>query len=427
MPASSSRPITISRTCRDLEGEPGPFLPRELIARSLETMASFDLGRGCPFECSFCTIINVQGRRSRFRSAEDLREILKANIGERITHFLITDDNMARNKNWEILFDTLIAVQREENVRFKLIIQVDTLCHKIPRFIEKAVAAGVNEVFIGLENINSDNLIAAKKKQNRITDYREMLLAWKKYSVMIWAGYITGFPHDTKESLLRDVEIIKRELPIDFVAFNYLTPLPGCEDHRNMVEAGEWMDPDLNKYDILHRVTHHPTMSDTDWEEAYDALWRSFYSHDHMVTVLRRVYALGSSKAWSTVNRLAFVSVYCQGYFKWYRTEWGAFPRRYRLDRRSGLPRESIVAFHSRQIFEFALFSCMYLGAWTRLRFELWRIRRDPARSSYRDVAVTPPSVAQFDELELYTSTRGGEAEVAKARKRIRKVAVGAA
>ena len=60
-------------------------------------------------------------------------------------------------------------------------VQVDTMAYKIPRFIEKLYEAGGYQIFIGLENINSDNLEASKKRQNRIEDYREMILAWKKY------------------------------------------------------------------------------------------------------------------------------------------------------------------------------------------------------------------------------------------------------
>ena len=88
-----------------------------------------------------------------------------------------------------------------------------------------------------MENINPDNLAAAKKKQNRITEYREMLLAWKKHPVVITAGYIIGFPNDTRESILHDIEVIKRELPIDVIYFTNLTPLPGCEDHKRLLDA----------------------------------------------------------------------------------------------------------------------------------------------------------------------------------------------
>ena len=42
------------------------------------------------------------------------------------------------------------------------------------------------------------------------------------------------------------------------------------------------MDPDLNKYDLHHRVTHHPRMSDAEWEEAYQAAWHAYFTREHM-------------------------------------------------------------------------------------------------------------------------------------------------
>ena len=52
----------------------------------------------------------------------------------------------------------------------------------------------MTRIFIGLENINPDNLLAAKKRQNKITEYRNMLLAWKAVGIWTYAGYILGFP-----------------------------------------------------------------------------------------------------------------------------------------------------------------------------------------------------------------------------------------
>src|SRR4051794_38661526 len=117
-------------------------------------------------------------------------------------------------------------------------IQVDTMCHKIDGFIEKAKRAGVTRVFLGLENINPDNLAAAKKRQNRITEYRKMLLAWKAKGIITIAGYILGFPADTPETIRRDISIIQRELPLDIVEFFCPTPLPGSEDHQVLWKAG---------------------------------------------------------------------------------------------------------------------------------------------------------------------------------------------
>ena len=192
-----------------IENAPMPVLPTARIERTAGVVSSFDAGRGCPFQCSFCTIINVQGRKSRFRSPDDIEAIVRENLKSGIQRFFITDDNMARNKNWEPIFDRLILLREVEGKSFSIIIQVDTLCHRIPNFITKAARAGVKRVFIGLENINPESLVGAKKKQNRISEYREMLLEWKKVHCFTYAGYILGFPADTPESIVRDIKIIE--------------------------------------------------------------------------------------------------------------------------------------------------------------------------------------------------------------------------
>ena len=210
-----------------------------------------------------------------------------------IDRFFITDDNFARNRNWEPILDRIIELREKEGILIKLLIQVDTMCHRIPRFIEKVARAGCNTVYIGLENINPESLMGANKRQNKIWEYRAMLQAWRKAKVMIWAGYILGFPTDTPESIRRDIEIVKRELPIDIMEFMCLTPLPGSEDHKVLYMKGVPMDPDMNKYDLEHVCTAHPRMSKEEWEQAYRDAWASFYSDEHIKTVLKRAYVNG--------------------------------------------------------------------------------------------------------------------------------------
>ena len=187
-----------------------PFLPIEIVRRYSETLGAFDAGRGCPFQCSFCTIINVQGRKSRWRDADDVERLVRANLAQGVYRFFITDDNFARNRNWEAIFDRLIEMREHEGLTLNFIIQVDTLCHRIPNFVEKAARAGCARVFIGLENINPDNLLAAKKKQNRVHEYRELFLAWRAHKVITYAGYILGFPADTPERIARDIRTVQR-------------------------------------------------------------------------------------------------------------------------------------------------------------------------------------------------------------------------
>src|SRR5262245_65038803 len=91
-----------------------------------------------------------------------------------------------------------------------------------------------------------------------------------------------------------NIEIIQREMPLDLIEFFFLTPLPGSEDHKVLHAKDVWMDPDLNKYDLNHRVSHHPIMSDAAWEKVYFDSWRQFYTPEHVETVLRRDAARGA-------------------------------------------------------------------------------------------------------------------------------------
>ena len=236
----------------------------------------------------FCTIINVQGRKSRRRSADDVERLIKHHWAEGVRRFFITDDNFARNKDWESIFDRIIELRERHQLDPRFIIQVDTLCHKIPNFVAKAARAGVMRVFIGLENINPANLLAAKKRQNKITEYRSMLLAWKKAGIVTYAGYILGFPADTPQSIREDIEIIKKELPLDILEFFCLTPLPGSEDHKVLWQKGAWMDPDMNKYDLEHVVADHPKMTREQWAEIYRSAWDAYYTPEHIETIMRR-------------------------------------------------------------------------------------------------------------------------------------------
>jgi hypothetical protein len=393
-----------------LTGEPAPFLPKKHVSRTSGSLSSIDLGRGCPYQCSFCTIINVQGRKSRIRSADDLEKIVRENYAEGIKRFFITDDNFARNKDWEPLFDRMIEMRQGEGMNIGFTIQVDTLCHKIPNFIEKATRAGVRRVFIGLENINPDNLIAAKKRQNKITEYREMLQMWRNHGAITYAGYILGFPADSKASILRDIEIIKRELPIDILEFFFLTPLPGSEDHKTLSAKGVWMDPDMNKYDLNHRVSHHSGgMSDQDWEEAYRAAWHTFYTPEHINTILRRTCAAKNLRPGTTLSTILwfYLMILFEGVHP---LEGGALRLKFRRDRRSGMQRENPLVFYTKYWGGAALKVFNYARVYLRCKAMLNAALKAPDRWTYSDLAIAPPKADEFEALEMYHATSGGEA-----------------
>jgi hypothetical protein len=399
-----------------LQGQPPPILPGRHIRRTSGSLSSMDLGRGCPYHCSFCTIINVQGRKSRFRSPDDVERIIRENYAQGIKRFFITDDNFARNRDWEALFDRMIELRVGEKKNLGFTIQVDTLCHKIPNFIEKAMQAGVRRVFIGLENINPDNLIAAKKRQNKITDYRVMLQKWRDHGAITCAGYIIGFPGDTKESVARDIEIIKRELPLDILELFFLTPLPGSEDHKVAWQKGVSMDPDMNKYDLNHRVAHHPRMSDAEWEETYRAAWEAFYSPEHVRTILRRVAANKIGRPSTTLTTILWFKL-VSSFEHVHPLEGGAFRRKLRRDRRHGMPLENPFLFYPRYFGETVVKLWRYWSVYRTCKAILDDVLKSPDRWTYSDLAIAPPQLDEFDTLDLYHATSGGEAALARKRR----------
>ena len=397
----------------DLRGAPGPRLSAGQVQRTAGSTTSFDAGRGCPFECSFCTIINVQGHESRRRSADDVEKLIRHNLAQGVRNFFITDDNFARNAEWEKILDRVIAL-REEGLKIKLTIQVDTMCHKIPRFIEKCGRAGVARAFIGMESIDPKALVHTKKRQNRITEYRSMLQQWREAEVMTLAGYILGFPSDTPESIARDIEIIKRELPIDLMEFFVLTPLPGSEDHQRQHKEGVWMDPDMNKYDTMHVTTAHAQMSPEAWMGAVDRAWKAYYTPEHIETVMRRARGRGVSRRRTSL--LWFYS--CVAFEKIHPLDGGFLRLRSRRERRPSLPLESRLIFYSRHAWRTFYNQARLLALVLKFRGVRKDIKRDPHYREYTDLALTPVEDPELAELELFTQSASAQAAAAKAQTR---------
>jgi hypothetical protein len=383
-----------------IQSAPVPFLLRKHVKRTAGNYSTFDAGRGCPYQCSFCTIINVQGRKSRRRSPDDVERIIRQNWAEGIHRFFITDDNLARNKDWESILDRIIKLRAEGGIGVSLMIQVDTLCHKIPNFVEKCAKAGVTRVFIGIESVNPDTLIAAKKRQNKITEYRKLLLAWKAAGAVTYAGYILGFPNDTPESIRRDIGIVQRELPIDMMEFFCLTPLPGSEDHQILYKKGVAMDPDMNKYDTEHAVTAHPMMTQTEWEEIYRAAWDIYYTPEHLACIMRRAGATNinlSSLAGTLLHFSQFTAME-----NVHPLQGGIFRMKFRLDRRPTFVIEPMWTFYPKYLWDTAGKLVRVVRAARHLYGLAKRIKADPRKKAYMDLALTPAVEEDLDSLELF-------------------------
>jgi len=349
----------------DLTHKPIPMISGKYLKKFIvSNFGTIDCSRGCPFSCSFCTIINVQGRKMRVRSAETMINTLRENYRSRKLHFyFFTDDNFARNTNWREIFHGLAKLREEEHIPIQFMMQIDTQSHKIPDFIPLAARAGCSQVFIGMESINPQNLKAAGKHQNDAGDYKNLIAAWHDAKVATHVAYIFGFPFDTPESLREDVRRLQEELHVEQASFFMLTPIPGSQDHAEMVAGGGEMHPDLNDYDSFHETMRHPNFAPGELSASYREAWKNFYSFNYMKEVLSRA------------NPENYWNILCD--FLWYKNSaliegghpmlHGFFRLKNRTDRRSGYAVESRARHFFRRTREVA----QTLRSWTLLLLEM--------------------------------------------------------
>jgi len=290
----------------DLGGAPAPLMNRQTMSHfAYPSFGTMDTSRGCPFACSFCTIINVQGRKMRERTPESVAEIMRRNYVENgVDFYFFTDDNFARKKLWRETFEAIIRLREEEGIDIRFMMQVD-LARKPKGFVELAARAGCTHVFIGMESVNPENLKAEGKSQNQVDDYPNIVREWHDVDVTVHTGYIIGLPFDTKEQAASDVKYLMDTLQPDMASFFMLTPLPGSHDHREMKKRGDWMDPDFNKRDSFHATTQHPRMTMEEWTEAYSSAWKQFYGKENLIRILSR-WSHNPHMYWAMLSNLVW-------------------------------------------------------------------------------------------------------------------------
>lgn len=358
-------------------------------------MGTLDCSRGCPFNCSFCSVINVQGHKMRYRCAENVLQTIRENYAYGINQYFLTDDNFSRNPEWEKIFDGMAGMAEKENIRVSFTMQVDMQSSSIRNFTDKAFRAGCTMVFIGMESLNPENLAIVNKKHNNVDDYASIIQDWHNSGITTHVGYIIGFPFDTPESVREDIRKLIWEIKVDHATFFMLIPLPGSKDHFRMTNEGAFMDPDLNGYDSFHAVMEHPRMSKNEWLGAYNEAWEEFYGFENMKNILLRA---DKKSYWGEFKNIM-----------WYKNSLleprhpmvaGFIRRKKRTDIRPGKPLESRWSFTMRRIRE------LTVGLLKRARLfgelnELWLLTRRPNDPVFR-------FVADFTSFLAETKTRIG-------------------
>lgn len=228
-----ARPVYTSTDRPDLSLTPPPRF--DLVRRADYAEMALQYSRGCPYDCEFCDIIELFGRRSRVKTpAQLLREMeLLHQLGWRGPLFLVDDNFIGNRKEVRALLPELARWQRERRYPFSLFTEASLDLAEDEPLMAEMVQAGFNMVFMGIETPDLCTLKATAKPQNLKGDLLASVRKIQRAGLEVAGGFIVGFDSDADDIFERQVRFIQ-EAAIPTAMVGLLTALPGTRLHRRL-------------------------------------------------------------------------------------------------------------------------------------------------------------------------------------------------
>ena len=204
--------------------------------------------RGCPFDCRFCSVTEMFGRKMRYRAVETVVEEMRP-FHDTGALVFIYDDNFAANPKRVRAFCEGIL---REGLRLEWSVQVRIDVGRDPELLALMRRAGCHTMFIGLESADPDTLLAMDKRQS-VTEMRDALAAIHAAGIHTHGMFVIGFDLDT-EATTRATMKFAKETRIATAQILTLIPLPGTAIYEEMREQGRLLDAPWTHYDGHHVV-----------------------------------------------------------------------------------------------------------------------------------------------------------------------------
>jgi radical SAM superfamily enzyme YgiQ (UPF0313 family) len=231
---------------------------------------ALESARGCPFACVFCT-----SRRTLMatRSQESvLEEIVTSAEKYQTKMFMFFDDTFTLNKKLAIdMFNEIISLKKRgrlaPEVRFYGFTRANTL-HDMT-LLRTLRDAGCDKITLGIETGNAE-ILKATQKGTKLDDYRTAYAMMDELGIAKRGSFIIGHPYESPDTI-RDSINFARELDLDEIGVNIMTPYPGQVTYRDALEArGIWFSHPLHYAELCQSGNLRDTWSDylaLDWHD----------------------------------------------------------------------------------------------------------------------------------------------------------------
>ncbi len=235
-------------------------IPRyDFVDLSKYSYAIIQYSRGCPFQCDFCDVTQLFGRKVRTKSGDQIVKELDA-LGSMKSFYMVlfADDNLIghRSRLKNDLLPALIKWRREKNPPIGFATQVSIDLASDPEMMDLMLEAGFRHLFVGIETPEVDSLIAANKIQNSKLDLMKSVDTLHSKGFIVTGGFILGFDTDTPSVFERQIDFI-RESGIVISTMNLLKAPGGTELCARMKREGRLLqstDFDENTMNLVPKM-----------------------------------------------------------------------------------------------------------------------------------------------------------------------------
>lgn len=196
---------------------------------------ALQFSRGCPFDCEFCDIVNLNGRVPRVKSVEQFMKELNSlyDSGWRSSIFIVDDNFMGNLTQVKLLLRELIKWRQEKHYKWSFMTQISINFASDDELLLLMQKAGFSTVFIGIETPSKNSLEECGKFHNKNRDMVKDIKKIHNYGMEVYGGFIVGFDHDDETIFNTQFEFIQ-ETGIVVAMMGLLTALPGTKLYKRL-------------------------------------------------------------------------------------------------------------------------------------------------------------------------------------------------
>ncbi len=255
-------------------------------------------GRGCPFNCIFCTANKYYGKKQRIRSPENILEEIREIVNKyKIYDIGMWSDTFTFNK--EQVIGTAKGIIREGlKINWFCNSRVDTIDEEM---IKLMADSGCKVITFGVESLD-ENILRNIRKNISLEQVKKAVELCRKHRIESQLHLIFGLPGETRETMDKTIkEVIK--LDPDYAQFYCAVPFPGTEFRDYVIDKGYFKDADWSEYEINKALVSYPGLSKEDIQNARKKAYRRFYLRPKYIWKKMRTFPL---KDWKKIAVQAY-------------------------------------------------------------------------------------------------------------------------